>query len=51
MAIQAWLRISASVGHRPCEVNWKNCSTVMNGRASFTAARARAVHCPTSPWL
>ena len=49
IAMYAMLRISASVGNRPCEVNWKNCSTVMKGRASFTALRVRAVHSATCP--
>ncbi|PYN61457.1 MAG: hypothetical protein DMD90_23195 [Candidatus Rokuibacteriota bacterium] len=40
IAMKAWLRISARVGHRPCEVNWKNWSTVIHGRESFTASRA-----------
>ena len=47
IAVYAMLRISARVGNRPCEVNWKNCRTLMKGRASFTAFRVRAVHSAT----
>src|SRR6185503_19652237 len=51
MAIQAWLRISARVGKRPCEVNLKNCRTVMIGRESLTALRLVAVQSATCRWL